>query len=373
VIELGSFVAIPSAGLALRQAGARVIRVDPPGGAPDVLRWPLGRDGRSLYWAGLNRGKESVILDLGSAAGQETLRRLVTASGILLTNLAGKPWLDDDLLRRDRPDLIHVQVLGRADGGPAVDYTVNAASGLAWATGPEDGTGPVNQALPAWDLLAGSQAALAVLAAVRHRGQTGAGTFGQIALEDVATATLTTLGYLPEALLSGASRPPQGNQLYGTFGAALRLADGSQLMIVALTPRQWRSLLEVTGTAAVVAALQDALGADFSQEGQRYEHRRVLLAVLAPWFGARTAAEAAAALRGAHLLWAPFRHLADVAADLAVAAPDGGAAAWAVDEDGFGRNLVTEGATRRGPQPAAAAAPRLGEHTEAVLAELDRR
>ena len=49
VVELGSFVAIPSAGLALRQAGARVIRVDPVGGAPDVRRWPLGRDGRSLY------------------------------------------------------------------------------------------------------------------------------------------------------------------------------------------------------------------------------------------------------------------------------------------------------------------------------------
>ena len=67
VIEVGSFVAVPSAGLALRQLGARVIRVDRIGGAPDIGRWPLGRDGRSLYWAGLNRGKESVVLDLASA------------------------------------------------------------------------------------------------------------------------------------------------------------------------------------------------------------------------------------------------------------------------------------------------------------------
>ena len=285
-------MAIPSAGLALRQAGARVIRVDPVGGAPDVRRWPLGRDGRSLYWAGLNRGKESVELDLASAAGQAALRELVCAGGagggILLTNLAAKAWLADDLLRRDRPDLIYVQVTGRADGGPAVDYTVNAASGLAYATGPEDGTGPVNQALPAWDLLAGCHAAFAVLAAARHRAATGAGTFCRLPLEDVALSTLTTLGYLPEAQLTGTSRPPQGNHLYGTFGAAMPLADGSQVMIVALTGRQWRSLLEVTGTAAVVAALETALEADFSDEGQRYRHRKVLLAVMQPWFAART-------------------------------------------------------------------------------------
>jgi 2-methylfumaryl-CoA isomerase len=373
VVELGSFVAVPSAGLALRQAGARVIRVDPVGGAPDVRRWPLGRDGRSLYWAGLNRGKESVELDLASAAGQAALRELVCAGGagggILLTNLAAKAWLADDLLRRDRPDLIYVQVTGRADGGPAVDYTVNAASGLAYATGPEDGTGPVNQALPAWDLLAGCHAAFAVLAAARHRAATGAGTFCRLPLEDVALSTLTTLGYLPEAQLTGTSRPPQGNQLYGTFGAAMPLADGSQVMIVALTGRQWRSLLEVTGTAAVVAALETALEADFSDEGQRYRHRKVLLAVMQPWFAARTPAEAAGALRGSHVLWSPFRHLAEVAADL-TSAGEGGAV-WPAEETGFGLNLVTEGpATRDGRRPPLTSAPRLGEHTESVLAGL---
>jgi 2-methylfumaryl-CoA isomerase len=373
VVELGSFVAIPSAGLALRQAGARVIRVDPVGGAPDVRRWPLGRDGRSLYWAGLNRGKESVELDLASADGQAALRALIGAGGpgggILLTNLAAKAWLADDLLRRDRPDLIYVQVTGRADGGTAVDYTVNAASGLAYATGPQDAAGPVNQALPAWDLLAGAHVAFAVLAAARHREATGSGTFCQVPLEDVALSTLTTLGYLPEAQLTGASRPPQGNHLYGTFGAALPLADGSQVMIVALTRRQWRSLLEVTGTGAVAAALETALGADFSDEGQRYLHRKVLLAILEPWFAARTAAEAAAALRGTPLLWAPFRYLADVAADLTAAG--GGGAVWPAEDDGFGLNLVTEGpALRDGGRPPLTRAPRLGEHTESVLAGL---
>ena len=373
VIEVGSFIAVPAAGLALRQLGARVIRVDPVGGAPDIGRWPLGRDGRSLYWAGLNRGKESVVLDLAAAAGQSTLRRLVSsggpAGGILLSNIAGKPWLSDELLRRDRPDLIYLQVLGRADGGPAVDYTDNAASGLAYATGPEDGAGPVNQALPAWDLLAASHTALAVLAALRQRESTGDGAFLQIALEDVAMSTLTTLGFLPEAHLRLRDRAPHGNYLYGTFGADMPLADGSRIMIVALTARQWDSLLELTGTARAVSALEPALGADFRTEGDRYLHRHVLAALMRPWFAARRPAEAAAALGGSRVLWAPFRRFTDVVRDLGPG--QGSPAVEEIAEEGFGEMLATAGPVRlTGDQVPPARAPRLGQHTESVLTEL---
>ena len=373
VIEVGSFIAVPAAGLALRQLGARVIRVDPVGGAPDISRWPLGRDGRSLYWAGLNRGKESVVLDLAAAGGQSTLRRLVIAGGpaggILLSNIAGKPWLSDELLRRDRPDLIYLQVLGRADGGPAVDYTVNAASGLAYATGPEDGPGPVDQALPAWDLLAASHTALAVLAALRQREATGDGAFLQIALEDVAMSTLTTLGFLPEAHLRLRNRGPHGNYLYGTFGADMTLSDGSRIMIVALTARQWDSLLELTGTARAVAALAAALDADFRTEGDRYLHRHVLAALMRPWFEARRPAEVAAALGGSRVLWAPFRHFTDVVRDLG---PGRGSPVVAeMTEEGFGEILATRGPVRlTGDNGPPAAAPRLGQDTEAVLTEL---
>jgi 2-methylfumaryl-CoA isomerase len=88
-----------------------------------------------------------------------------------------------------------------------------------------------------------------------------------------------------------------------------------------------------------------------------------------PWFAARTPAEAAGALRGSHVLWSPFRHLAEVAADLA-SAGDGGAV-WPAEETGFGPNLVTEGpANSDGARPPLTRAPRLGEHTESVLAEL---
>jgi 2-methylfumaryl-CoA isomerase len=193
-----------------------------------------------------------VVLDLASAGGQEMLRRLICAGGpeggILLTNVSGKPWLADEVLRQDRPDLIYAQLLGRPGGASAVDYTINASSGLAHATGPAAGPGPVNGALPAWDLLAGSYTALAVLAALRRRGSSGHGALLQVSLEDVAMSTLTTLGFLPEAHLTGTSRPPLGNHVFGTFGVDLPLADGNSVMLVALTPRHWRSLVEASGT-----------------------------------------------------------------------------------------------------------------------------
>jgi 2-methylfumaryl-CoA isomerase len=375
VIEVASFIAGPSAGLVLGQLGADVIRVDPVGGAPDIDRWPLTDSGRSLYWAGLNRGKQSIVLDLGSDAGRARLRDLVAApgpgNGILLTNLYGKRWLSDELLRAARPDLIHVQVLGTTDGDPAVDYTVNASVGLPYATGRADGALPVNHTLPAWDLICGQQAAVALLAALHRRRTTGEGTHATVALADVAVSTLTTLGMLPEAALTGASRPPYGNAIYGSFGIDLATSDGARVMVVALTPRQWSSLLEVTGTTQVVAAVAAELDADFGLEGDRWTHRDVLAALIRPWFVARSLAEVSAALTGTHVLWAPYRHLAEVAAELT------GTTANPVvttrDDPGLGEILATTGAIRFPGsvtgRPTPPPTPALGEHTDAVLGD----
>ena len=373
VVEVSSFVAAPTAGLTLRQLGAEVIRIDPVGGAADTKRWPLSAEGRSIYWAGLNRGKSSVELDLSSAAGQDLLRELVCSpgpgNGILVSNVFGRSWLSDETLRATRPDLVHVQVLGRADGRPAVDYVVNAATGLPYATGTEDATAPVNHVLPAWDLLCGMHAATAVLAAVHRRRETGVGAHVTVSLEDVATSTLTTLGMLSEAHQTGTSRPRIGNAVYGTFGTDATLADGNVVMVTAVTGRQWRQLLEVTGCVEPVAELAARVGADFGDEGDRYRHREAIVALLRPWFAARRLDEVAAAFDGTQVLWAPFRHLTDLAADVA-----GGESAVAavVDEPGLGSNVVTTGPLRLRDEspPVVAAAPVLGADTDAVVAAM---
>lgn len=371
VVEVSSFIAAPTAGLTLAQLGADVIRVDPVGGAADTGRWPLSAAGRSVYWAGLNRGKRSAEIDLSNADGRRLLRDLVCApgpgGGILVSNRYGKPWLSDEMLRAQRPDLIHVQVLGRADGGAAVDYVVNAATGLPYATGPEGGAAPVNHALPAWDLLCGMHAATAILAGLFRRSEHGVGVYITVSLEDVAAATLTTLGLLPEAHQTGVARPAFGNAIYGSFGADMPLADGSRVMVVALTRRQWQDLLEVTGRARVVAAVERELGADFAAEGDRFAHREVLVALLRPWFADRMLPEVTEAFAGSQVLWAPFRRLTDLASDLVSGV--GSPVVSARHEDGLGHMLATSGPLRmRGePAPPIADAPVLGQHTDEVI------
>jgi 2-methylfumaryl-CoA isomerase len=371
VVEISSFVAAPTAGLTLAQLGADVIRIDPVGGAPDVHRWPVTTTGRSLYWAGLNRGKSSVELDLAEPDAQQLVRQLLAApgdgTGILVTNLAGKHWLSDPVLREARPDLLHVQVLGQRDGRSAVDYTVNAATGLPLATGP--GPAPVNHALPAWDLLCGLYVAVAVLAALHRRRDSQVGTFATVSLDDVAASVLTTLGFMPEAQLTGTSRPPLGNAIYGSYGTELALADGQRIIVVALTRRHWRDLVSITRTARVFATLERELGIDLTDEGVRFQHQDLLDAVLRPWFARRTLAEVAAALTPAGVLWSPFRTLRDLAADLAA-----GAASPVVslrDDAGIGTVLATAGPIRLPdePAPSIAAAPRLGEDTALRLGQ----
>jgi len=315
VIEVSSFVAAPLCGMTLAALGADVIRIDPIGGAADYKRWPLTEDGESIYWANLNKGKRSFAADFRDPNAHKLIRDLIIDAGIVVTNAAGRDWLDYDALSAIRPDLIHVQVLGRADGTGAVDYTVNAAAGFPQVTGPENLDGPVNHVLPAWDVSCGLYAALSVASAVYRREVTGAGTKIVLPLEDVAFATVGNLGYIAEAQLGLTGRGRVGNAVYGTYGCDFATSDGARFMIVALTPRHFRDLTELTGTTAAVAAVEAALGADFRIEGERYKHRAVLGGLFAGWFGAHTAAEVEAALDGTSILHERYRTFAELAAD----------------------------------------------------------
>src|SRR3954447_21024262 len=266
ILELAAYVAGPSGAMALAQLGAEVIRIDPIGGATDTKRLPLAPNGRSLYWAGLNKSKRSVEIDTRSDAGQQLVIDLVRATGagggIVLTNAVGQPWLEYDSLRAHRPDLIHVHIRGHSEGAAAVDYTINSEVGLPLITGPEETTRPVNHVLPAWDLLTGLHAAIAILAAGRERARTGVGQSITISLADVAVATMGHLGFIGDVVVNGRARLREGNYLYGSFGCDFETADRSRVMVVALTPRHWKHLVDVTGLGAVIRALEEALNVD---------------------------------------------------------------------------------------------------------------
>jgi 2-methylfumaryl-CoA isomerase len=316
VLEISSFVAAPLGGMTLAQLGAEVIRIDPVGGGPDFGRWPLAPSGTSLYWTALNKGKRSVTLNLRAAEGQRLLGGLLAATGdgggIVLTNAAGRGLLSYAELARLRPDLIHLQITGYRDGRAAVDYTVNAETGFPLITGPEGIEGPVNHVLPAWDVACGLYAAVGLLAAERRRQRTGAGSDITLALADVALAVAGHLGFLAEAQLSGADRPRIGNHLYGGFARDFATAGGERVMIVALTRRHFADLAAATGLTATFAELQRLLNADFGTDGDRYQHRQVIAALLEPWFGARPLAAIEQVLSGTSVLWSRYRSFADL-------------------------------------------------------------
>ena len=125
---------------------------------------------------------------------------------------------------------------------------------------------PVNHVLPAWDIAAGLYLATALLAAERHRSRTGAGQEVVAALTDVMLAMVGHLGYIGDVQINGRARPALGNDLYGSFGRDFATADGRRVMIIALTPRQWRALGRATGLAEQLAMV----GHD---DGGRSRHR----------------------------------------------------------------------------------------------------
>ncbi|NQE68983.1 2-methylfumaryl-CoA isomerase [Nocardia gamkensis] len=369
VVEISSYVAAPLAGMTLAQLGAEVIRIDPIGGAADRHRWPLTDHGASIYWAGLNKGKRSLVADLRSPSGQDLVARVIAESGpgggILLTNAVGRDWHGYDALVRLRPDLIHLEIPGRADGSTAVDYTVNAATGFPLVTGPAEYEGPINHVVPVWDVTCGLYAALAITAAVRHREATGNGSRIVVPLDDVALATAGNLGFLTEAALCGRERPRIGNAIYGQYGQHFTSADGVSFMVVTLTGRHFRDLARITGTTAAVAALAEALGTDFADEGARYRHRDVLTGLFTTWFREHSAADITDALGSTSVLWDRYRTFAELTTDTRVTEnpmftmltqPELG------DHLAPGAPIVVNGS-----HIPARTAPRLGEHTEAIL------
>jgi 2-methylfumaryl-CoA isomerase len=374
VIESSAFIAAPLAGLTLAQYGADVIRVDMIGGGIDYARLPRMPGGRSLYWAGLNKGKRSVAVDLRSPQGRELVQALATApgpeAGVLLTNI-GTPWLAHDLLAARRPDMISCTIQGNADGSTAVDYTVNSASGYPAVTGGGSIRQPVNHVLPAWDLACAHHAAFAIVAAVGHRQRSGAGAQLQLALSDVAFSTLSHLGVLAEAELLEQDRPSLGNHIYGAFGRDFETADGERVMVAAISHGQWKALVKACDVGTQIAALERSSGLDFDDEAQRYQGRDAIASLLERWFAARPRAQAEGELEQHKACWGRYSTVRELLrADPRVSAAN--PVFERTSTPGVGEHLSAGAAVRVGTmvREPTTSAPMLGDHTDEVLHEV---
>jgi|TARA_Y100000310_G_scaffold315424_1_gene365934 2-methylfumaryl-CoA isomerase len=372
VIEGSAFVAAPLGGMTLAQMGADVIRFDPIGGGLDYRRWPVTEAGDSLFWAGMNKGKRSIQVDLSAPQGRELLTELISApgdnSGIFLTNFPERGWLGYDRLRALRDDLIYVNVMGDRHGGSAVDYTVNCAVGFTHSTGAEGSDEPVNHLLPAWDNITGQMAVVGLLAAERHRRLTGEGQLVKLALKDVALATAGHLGNISEVVINGSDRPKYGNYLYGAFGRDFVCADGRRLMVVGLTDRQWAGIKKAMGIEAESAELASRLALNLDLEGDRFAARKEIAALVEPWFRQHESDWIQDVFDENGVCWGPYRTFKEMVEEDADCSEENpmfkqirqpGIGTYPAPGSPFNFSSVP----RHDPTPA----PLLGQHTDEVL------
>jgi itaconate CoA-transferase len=246
VIAVEQAVAAPFCSSRLADAGARVIKVERPEG--DFARgYDAAARGQSSYFVWLNRGKDSIVIDLATKEGRADLEQLIAGADVLLQNL--KPGSMDRLgfsrarLTRDYPRLICCMITGYGDDGPyahrkAYDLLIQAESGLASITGGPEGPSRVGVSIV--DVATGATAHASILEALIARGRTGKGADIRISMFDVMADWLTV-----PLLNAEAGNPPQRMGLahpsiapYGVF----RSKDGKDILISIQSEREWKKL-----------------------------------------------------------------------------------------------------------------------------------
>ncbi|QFZ17207.1 CaiB/BaiF CoA transferase family protein [Saccharothrix syringae] len=364
VLSLEQAVAVPYASRLLADLGARVIKVERPGGGDFARDYDTACGSVSSYFAWTNAGKESVALDLKDPADREVVDRLVDLADVVLCNLspgaARRLGLDADTLRRARPGLVVGELSAYGADGPyagrkAFDALVQSETGLVGLTG--DGEVTARAGISVADIAAGVQLHAAVLAALLHRARTGEGATLRLSLfeamaEWMHQPMLYAAGTGAAAPRTGAHHPSIAP--YGPFPCA----DGTVHLAVQNDP-QWRRLCAVLGRPGL------ADDPRFGTVASRVAHRAELHEALD--FSGWTAGGLLAALDAADVPAARTRDVADLPAHPQLTArgrltpvpvPGGEVTALRppVDSDAWGW------------EPAPVPAP--GEHTERVLREL---
>lgn len=303
VIAIEQAVAAPFATVKLADAGARVIKVERREG--DFAR---GYDsvvkGQSSYFVWLNRGKESVVVDLASADGKQHLATLLESADVLVQNL--KPGaltrlgFDAARLARDYPRLISLSISGYGEGGPmadrkAYDLLIQADSGLCSITGGPDS--PARVGISMTDIATGATAYAAILEALIQRGATGRGANIQISMFDVMADWLT----VPLLNHEGGKSPKRVGLAHPSIApyGVFTCKDGAQILISIQSDREWARLTKV-----FLGRPELADDPHFATNVARVANRAETDAAVAEGFATRTLVEATAAILEADVAFA---------------------------------------------------------------------
>jgi formyl-CoA transferase len=312
VIAVEQAVAAPFCSSRLADAGAHVIKIERPEG--DFARgYDAAAKGQSSYFVWLNRGKESVVIDLSTEGGRATLEELIAGADVLLQNL--KPGSMDKLgfarerLRKDHPKLIMCTITGYGDTGPyadrkAYDLLIQAESGLASLTGGPEGASRVGMSIV--DVATGATAHASILEALIGRGRTGDGADIRISMFDVMADWLTV-----PLLNAEDGKPPRRIGLahpsiapYGVF----RSKDGKEILISIQSEREWKTLC-----AKVLGQPDLPDDPRFANMVERVRNRAQTDQIVGDSFGRLTRDELLAKLAEADIAFAEVNTMADLA------------------------------------------------------------
>ncbi len=370
VVEMGQLIAGPFAAKTLGDFGADIIKIEPPGAGDPLRNWRLIQDGTSVWWQVQSRNKRSIALDLRNPEGQDIARQLIAQADVLIENFRPgtlEGWgMDYETLSRTNPGLVMLRISGYGQTGPYRDLPGfgvigEAMGGLRHLTG-EPGRVPVRCGISIGDTLAALHGTIGVLMALYHRKVNGGqGQVIDVALNEAVLNVMESL--VPEYSAFGAVREPAGSALPGIAPSnAYRCADGV-VLIAGNGDSIFKRLMALMG--------RDDLGNDPELANNAGRVARVQ--------------ELDAAIEA----WTQTRSVSDVLAALAEASVPAGRVYTAKDivEDPHyrARDMILQQQTRDGhkievpgivpklmgtPGTVRSSAPKLGDDTDAVLAEL---
>ena len=377
VVALEQAVSAPICSRTLADFGARVIKVENPAGGDFARHYDDVVHGLAAHFVWANRGKESVALDLADPAGMRVLHLLLDRADVLLSNLApgatAKLGISPDDLAARHPELIAVEIDGYGPGGPlsakrAYDLLVQAESGACSITGFPGA--PAKAGPPIADICTGLYAALSILALLCERGRNaGGGSAGSrggsravaVSLFDTMT---DLMGYaLTYTQHTGINQQPvgMGSPAVAPYGA-YATADGQTVVLGTTNDREWQRLA------------RDLLGRPELAEDERFRtnpgrvvHRAILDEQVAAWCSERDMALIQQSADAAGIGNSRYNTPSDVVAHPHLAARD----RWRrLDTPGGSVKALLPPPVISGYEPPMRPVPALGQHTEAVLAEL---
>ncbi|MBU3537852.1 CaiB/BaiF CoA-transferase family protein [Polynucleobacter sp. UK-Gri1-W3] len=369
VISLEHAIAAPFCTRQLADLGARVIKVERPGGGDFARGYDTQVDGLSSHFVWVNRSKESLALDLKQPAAIAILKTLLKTADVLVQNLApgaaARMGLTAEILQKENPRLILCDISGYGNNGPyrdkkAYDLLIQSEAGFLSVTGTPEAPSKAGNSIA--DIAAGMYAYTNILAALLQRGKTGKGSVIDISMLESLSEWMSFPMYYA---YKGAEPPPRNGASHATIYpyGPFKAGDGKTVMLGLQNEREWVQFCETV-------LENPALGTDerFDRNFKRNEKRIELLEIINACFSKLTSEQLIARLEKAQIANA---HLNDMEG------------LWK-HEQLRARNRWTEVDTPNGPIPALLppglndsydyrmdSIPAVGEHTDSILKELE--